>query len=112
MIVRVSLVKLRPGLGRDQVRRLWLGSHADLVRASPSVSRYVVSFAEGDRGPEQWDAIAILEFPARAELESWLADEALQAELARTREPFIERVEAFVVESHQVIPAESQGQCP
>lgn len=103
MITRVSLVKLRPGIGPEEARAAWLGPHADVVRACPEVRRYEICFVEGERTGDQWDALAILEFAGREELERWQGDSQVQADLMRTREPFIERVEAFFVERHDVI---------
>ena len=103
MVTRVSLVKLRAGISRERALELWLGAHADVVRAIPEVRRYVVALAEEQRGPDQWDAVATLAFDSREQLERALGDPANQVELARTRESFVERVDAFVVEEHVVI---------
>jgi hypothetical protein len=109
MITRVSLVKLRPDLPRERVLELWLGPHADVVRGIPEVQRYVVALAEGVRADDEWDAIATLQFKTRTELEHAFGDPRTQADLARTREPFLERVDAFIVEEHTVIDRDGVG---
>jgi hypothetical protein len=109
VITRVSLVKLRSGLTREQVLELWLGPHADVVRAMPEVQRYVVALAEGDRADDQWDAVATLQFANAAELERALGDPGTRDELVRTREPFLTQVDAFVVEEHVVIDRSGAG---
>lgn len=108
MITRVSLVKLRPGVDRASARAAWLGPHADVVREASGVTRYEIAFAEGDRSAEQWDALAIVAFEGEEALRSWLGDEDLQARLLATREPFVERVEAFLVEAHRVLPEDDE----
>lgn len=103
MITRISLVKLRAELDRQQALELWLGPHADVVRALPEVEHYSIALAEGTRDPEQWDAVATLRFADRGQMQRALGDERVRHELARTRAPFLERVEVLVCHEHTVV---------
>lgn len=100
---RISLVKLRPDISRQSALDSWLGAHADVVRTIPGVTSYVVALAEESRSGNQWDAVATLRFTDRAALEAAFADPLVAEALSRTREPFLERVDPFVVDEHVVI---------
>jgi hypothetical protein len=69
----------------------------------PQVERYTIAVAEHPRGGDQWDAVATLVFRDRDAMVAALEDPDRQRELLETRTPFVERVEAFVVEEHVVI---------
>lgn len=103
MVTRMSLVKLRDDIERGRAVELWLGAHADVVRSMPQVERYAIAVAEHPRASDQWDAVATLAFRDREAMVAALEDPDRQRELLETRIPFVERVEAFVVEEHVVI---------
>jgi uncharacterized protein (TIGR02118 family) len=101
-VTRISLVKLRP-MGREEVLEHWLGPHADVVRALPQVRDYVVALAPEARAGEQWDAVATLRFDSEADMRAALEAPDTARELVRTREPFIEAVDVFLVEEHVIV---------
>src|SRR6185312_10063766 len=112
MVTRISLVKLKSGVPRDRAVALWLGPHADVVRRCRLVKRYEINIAAEERPDDRWDAVAILEFASRQDFLRWSNDSELQQDLVRTREPFAQRTEAFLVDAHAVgllWPSEDSG---
>lgn len=103
MIARISLVRLRPELPRTEALEQWLGPHADVVRAMPEVREYVVALAHARAGERGWDAVATLRFDSAADLSAALEDPDNADALARTRAPFVERVEILMAEEHWVV---------
>jgi uncharacterized protein (TIGR02118 family) len=102
MVKRISLVRVRSDVSREQALAAWLGPHADVVRRMPAVRQYVVDVASEPRPPGAWDAVATLRFDSRK-----AADEALSEHadaLARTRRPFLEAVDVMFVDEHVVVP--------
>jgi hypothetical protein len=102
MIKRVSLVKLRPGLDREEALEMWLGPHADVVRAMPTVREYVIALAD-EPSASGWDGIATLRFDSVDDLSDALEDPVTARALVTTREPFLAHAEAFLVNEHQVV---------
>jgi hypothetical protein len=103
VVTRISLVKLRRDVVRERALEMWLGPHADVVRGMPGVRDYVVALSGEPRDADEWDGVATLRFDSRDALERAFADAATRDELLRTRDQFIERVDAFVVAEHVVI---------
>lgn len=97
------MVKLRPELTREHVLALWLGPHADVIREAVGVTEYVVALAREQRGPQQWDAVVTLRCESDAAMRAIFEEPAIAAALHRTREPFIQSVDAFIAEEHMVI---------
>jgi hypothetical protein len=102
MIKRMSLVWKRPGLSDADFRTLWLGEHAEVARRIPGAREYVIDFIP-DAPVDLPSAVAVLRFDDRTALDRAFADQALAAELTRTREAFAAHVAVFIVDEAIVI---------
>jgi hypothetical protein len=105
MLKRLSLVRLRGDVPRDECLRRWFGEHADIVRGLPEVREYTVDVAEEAVGDGGWDAVATLRFDNRASMQRSLERPEIAAELARTRAEFAEAVQVLIVDEHRLVEA-------
>jgi hypothetical protein len=101
MIRRISVVRRRPDLSRDDFTRRWLGEHAQVAARLEGLRGYVVYIA--DDGCTSFDGIAVTTFDSREAAERAFADPALADDLRRTREEFAESVEVCFVDEHVVV---------
>jgi hypothetical protein len=109
VIKRVSLVRLRRDLSREECLDRWGGAHADVVRELPGVLAYAADIAAGPRPRGSWDALATICFADAEALRHFEADPEVQRRLLTTREDFIEAVDAFVVDQRTFIPEEDEA---
>jgi len=103
-IKRISLVRFRSELGRDECVRRWLGSHADIVRRLSGVREYTIDVLPNSPHTGGWDAIATLRFDDEEAMRRSLEAPEVAEELLRTREAFAEAVHVMLVDEHTVIP--------
>lgn len=78
---RMTFLRRKPGLTRNQLLRYWREVHGPLAAASPGVRRYVQSASEDDRGASLFEGVAQI----------WLHDDAALRELVASPH-FRERV--------------------
>ena len=104
MIRRVSLVRKRPELTRDEFVACWLGEHVEIAKRLPGLRGYVIHILEG--GDPPLDGIAVTTFDSREAAEQAFADPELAPGLRRTRDEFAESVEVFFVEEHIIVQEE------
>lgn len=104
MIRRVSLVRKRPELTREEFLALWAGEHADIAKRLPGLRGYVIHVLDGEAPPV--DGIAITTFDSREDAERAFADPELAAGLRRTRDDFAASVEVYFTEEHVVVEEE------
>jgi uncharacterized protein (TIGR02118 family) len=104
MLKRMSLVRLRRDLSRDECLRRWFGAHADVVRALPEVRGYMVDVATTASVEERWDAVATLWFEDEAAMRRSLEGPEVADALLRTRAQFAEAVQVMVVDEHTLLP--------
>jgi uncharacterized protein (TIGR02118 family) len=97
---RLSLVRKRPELSREEFLARWTGEHVELARRLPGLRGYVIHLLEGDA---PYDGIAITTFDSREDAERAFADPELAAGLARTREEFAASVEVCFAQEHVVV---------
>lgn len=100
MVRRISLVRKRPDLTREQFAERWLGEHAQLARRLEGLRSYTIDLLEGEDPP--YDGIAITCFDSREAAERAFADAELAAGLLRTREEFAASVEVRFTTEHVV----------
>lgn len=100
MVRRISLVRKRPDLTREQFAARWLGEHAQLARRLEGLRSYTIDFLDGEDPP--YDGIAITCFDSREAAERAFADAELAAGLLRTREEFAASVEVRFTTEHVV----------
>lgn len=103
MIKRISIVRKRADLSREQFVRHWLGPHAELARRVPGLRGYVVLVSH-DREAAGCDGIAITWFDSREAANAGFASETVRAGLAADRPLFLDDVRVFFVDEHVVVP--------
>ncbi len=109
MIKSVSLLTRKPGMTREEFRRVWEAEHAPLVKSVPEVRRYVLTFVldepttanapiqamSVDAMAELWydDREALRRAQARPEMQKVLANGAL----------YLGAIKSFVTEEVSII---------
>jgi uncharacterized protein (TIGR02118 family) len=104
VIRRLSLVRKRPELSREEFLARWTAEHVEIARRLPGLRGYVIQILDGDAPP--YDGIAITTFDSREAAERAFADPELAEGLARTRDEFAESVEVYFVEEHTIVEEE------
>lgn len=104
MIRRVSLVRKRPELTREEFLARWVGEHAEIAKRLPGLRGYVIHILDGEAPPI--DGIAVTTFDSREDAERAFADTELAAGLRRTRDEFAASVEVYFTEEHVVVEEE------
>ena len=104
MIRRVSLVRKRPELTREEFIARWTGEHADIAKRLPGLRGYVIHVLDGEAPPV--DGIAVTTFDSREDAERAFADPVLAPGLRRTRDEFAASVEVYFAEEHVVVEEE------
>jgi uncharacterized protein (TIGR02118 family) len=105
VIRRLSLVRKRPELTRDEFLARWLGEHIEIAKRLPGLRGYVIHILDGESPP--FDGIAVTTFDSREEAERAFADPELADGLRRTRDAFAASVEVYFVEEHIIVQEES-----
>lgn len=101
MIRRISLVRKRPELTRDEFLARWMGEHVDIAKRLPGLRGYVIHILDGDAPP--FDGIAVTTFDSREEAQRAFADPEVADGLRRTRDEFAASVEVYFVEEHIIV---------
>lgn len=105
MIRRISLVRRRPELTRDQFLARWTGEHVQIASRLEGLRGYVIYVPEGESS--LLDGIAVTSFDSRETAERAFSDPELAAELRRTRDEFAASVEVHFVEEHVIVREEA-----
>ena len=101
MIRRLSLVRKRPELSREEFLARWTGEHVEIAKRLPGLRGYVINVLDGPGAP--YDGIAVTTFDSREDAERAFADPELADGLARTRDDFAASVEVFFAEEHVIV---------
>ncbi len=104
MIRRVSLVRKRSDLTREEFLARWTGEHVEYAKRLPGLRGYVIHILDGEAPPI--DGIAITTFDSRDAAERAFADPDLAPGLGRTRDDFAESVEVYFMEEHVIVEEE------
>jgi uncharacterized protein (TIGR02118 family) len=104
MIRRLSLVKKRSDLSREEFLARWTGEHVEIAKRLPGLRGYVIHILNGDDPPI--DGIAVTTFDSREDAERAFADPELAAGLGRTRDDFAESVEVYFANEHVIVEEE------
>jgi uncharacterized protein (TIGR02118 family) len=104
VIRRLSLVRKRADLSREEFLARWTGEHVDIARRLPGLRGYVIHLLDGGTPP--YDGIAITTFDSREDAERAFADPELAAGLGRTRDDFAASVEVYFAEEHVIVEEE------
>jgi uncharacterized protein (TIGR02118 family) len=101
VIRRISLVRKRPELTREQFLARWTGEHVEIAKRLPGLRGYVIQILDGES--PILDGIAITTFDSREAAERAFADPDLADGLRRTRDDFAESVDVYFVEEHTIV---------
>jgi uncharacterized protein (TIGR02118 family) len=105
LIKRVSLVRRRDGLSREEFLAHWLGPHADIVRQLPGLRglRFgiVQRWAPDDAA---WDGVGELWFDSIEAADAAFATEPYAGMLVDDRKLFMGEAQSCIVEERTVIP--------
>ena len=104
MIRRLSLVRKRPELTREEFIARWKGEHVEIAKQLPGLRGYVIHILDGTGAPI--DGIAVTTFDSREDAERAFADPTLAAGLGRTRDDFAASVEVYFAEEHIIVEEE------
>jgi uncharacterized protein (TIGR02118 family) len=104
MIRRVSLVRKRPELTREEFLARWTGEHVDIAKRLPGLRGYVIHILDGEAPPV--DGIAVTTFDTREDAERAFADPELADGLRRTRDDFAASVEVYFAQEHVIVEEE------
>lgn len=104
MIRRLSLVRKRPELTRDEFLDRWTGEHVEIAKRLSGLRGYAIHILDGEDPP--YDGIAVTTFDSREQAERAFADLELAEGLRRTRDEFAASVEVYFVEEHIIVQEE------
>jgi uncharacterized protein (TIGR02118 family) len=102
---RISLVRKRPDLTREEFLARWTGEHVEIAKRLPGLRGYVIQILDGADPPV--DAIAITTFDSRDEAERAFADPEIAEGLRRTRDEFAASVDVYFAEEHTIVQEET-----
>lgn len=105
MIRRVSFIRRKEGLTREQFFAHWTGEHAEIVRRVPGLRG--LRFSMVDRCvPEnaEWDGVGETWFDSIADADRAFATEPFAGMLARDRPKFIGSAHSCYIEEQAVMP--------
>ena len=104
MIKRVSLVRRKPELSRDEFLAHWMGPHADIVRQLPGLRG--LRFGVVERWtPEEagWDGVGELWFDSPEDADRAFSTEPYLSMLVEDRAKFLGEAQSCLVEEHTVV---------
>jgi uncharacterized protein (TIGR02118 family) len=105
MIKRVSLVRRKPGLSREDFLAYWMGPHAEIVRRLPGLRglRFgvVERWSPDDAG---WDGVGEVWFDSAEDAERAFSTEPHLSMLVEDRAKFLGEAQWCFVEEHTVVP--------
>lgn len=110
MIKRVSLIRRKPGMTREEFLAHWTGPHADIVRQMPGVKGLRFGKVQS-WNPEDaaWDGVGEVWFDSVEDAAKAFATEPYASQLVEDRKKFMgEAQSCFVVEHTVVTPPEGR----
>lgn len=104
MIKRVSLVRRREGMSREQFLAHWMGPHADIVRQLPGIRGLRFGVVRS-WSPEEaaWDGVGEIWFDSIESAEAAFATEPYQGMLVEDRRAFLGEAQSCFVDEHTAI---------
>jgi uncharacterized protein (TIGR02118 family) len=104
VIKRVSLVRRREGLSREEFLAHWMGPHADIVRQLPGVRGLRFGVVQAWSPPEAaWDGVGEVWFDSIESAEAAFAAEPFLGMLVEDRRLFLGEAQSCFVEEHTAI---------
>jgi uncharacterized protein (TIGR02118 family) len=104
MIKRISLVRRKPGMTREEFLAYWMGPHAEIVRNLPGLRGLRFGVVQ-TWTPEDaaWDGIGELWFDSIEAAEHAFATEPHAARLREDRPRFLGEAQVAFVEEHTAL---------
>ena len=104
MIKRVSLVRRKEGMTRDEFLAHWMGPHAEIVRQLPGLRGLRFGVVQSWTPEEDgWDGVGEIWFDSVAAAEAAFASEPVRSLLVEDRASFLGSAQACFVEEHTVV---------
>ena len=110
MIKRVSLVRRKEGMSREEFLAHWMGPHAEIVRQLPGLRGLRFGVVQSWTPEEAaWDGVGELWFDSVGAAEAAFASEPVRSLLVEDRALFLGGMQACFVEEHTVVPPPEAG---
>jgi len=105
VIKRISLVRRREGISRDEFLAHWMGPHAEIIRQLPGLRGLRFGIVER-WSPEEaaWDGVGELWFDSAEDAERAFATEPYLQMLVEDRKTFLGEAQWCIVEERTQIP--------
>jgi uncharacterized protein (TIGR02118 family) len=104
MIKRVSLVRRKAGLTREEFLAHWTGPHADIVRQLPGVRGLRFGIVESWSPPDaSWDGVGEVWFDSVESAESAFTTEPYLSKLVADRKLFLGEAQSCFVREQTVL---------
>jgi uncharacterized protein (TIGR02118 family) len=105
MIKRVSLLRRKDGMSREDFFAHWTGPHADIVKQLPGLRGLRFGRVQSWTPPEAaWDGVGELWFDSVEAAQAAFATEPLRSVLAEDRPKFTREIQACFVEEETAVP--------
>jgi uncharacterized protein (TIGR02118 family) len=105
MIKRVSLVRRRDGMSREEFLAHWLGPHADIVRQLPGLRGLRFGIVQRWTPDDAaWDGVGELWFDSVEAADAAFATEPYAGMLVDDRKLFMGEAQSCIVEERTAIP--------
>ena len=110
MIKRVSFLRRKDGMSREQFFAHWTGPHADIVKQLPGLRGLRFGRVQSWTPPEAaWDGVGEVWFDSVEAAQAAFATEPFRSLLAEDRPKFTREIQACFVEEETVVPPPRGG---
>lgn len=104
MIKRVSLVRRKAGISREEFLAHWMGPHAEIVRRLPGVRGLRFGVVHGwSPADAAWDGVGEVWFDSIESAEAAFGTAPHRSRLAEDRRNFLGEAQSCFVEEHTVL---------
>ena len=106
MIKRVSFIRRKEGMSRDEFFAYWTGPHADIVRRMPGLRGLRFGLVQSWNPAEAaWDGVGEIWFDSIEDAERAFGTEPYKSQLVEDRPKFMREAQScFVIEQTKVAP--------
>jgi uncharacterized protein (TIGR02118 family) len=105
VIKRISLVRRREGMTREEFAAHWMGPHAEIVKQLPGLRGLRFGLVRSWTPPEAaWDGVGELWFDSIDDAHAAFATEPYASWLAEDRPRFSSELQNCFVEEHTAVP--------
>lgn len=105
MIKRISLVRRREGMSREDFVAHWMGPHAEIAKQLPGLRGLRFGIVQSWTPPEAaWDGVGELWFESVEDAQAAFATEPYRSLLAEDRARCFSELQNCFVEEHTAVP--------